>query len=233
MRLLPSLLLLLIAVPLCAQDTPSPVWYDRFIFDIGIDYSYPVGQFADRQEGLRIGFQSAFYVSLGNRPIYLGAGYRQMRYSSERIDYSEIIDGEAVPFNIRTSNNSQGARLIARLQPRVDFPLQPFAEGILEGTWWYTRTVIEDEELDENVESTRNASDFSPSYGAAAGAAFFFNEETTGVYLKASYLRGNTAEYFVYRDAVINPVDPIDYFEPITGPTDRWLVSLGVVVLIY
>ena len=231
------LLFLLFFQPAFAQQeaAAAPYWYDRFLVDLSFDVANPVGAFADRQERNGTGGHFTFYYNLGNRPIYLGLGYHHLQYSNERQTFDELIDGELIPFSIRTGNFAQALQLHLRVQPQVDFPVQPFAEGLFRGQRFFTRTVIRDEDLDETTDSANNAGDASFGYGAAAGVFIPIrsSDDQMAVEVKASFIRGNSTRYLVRREVVINPVDPIDYFEPVTSTTDRWVFSVGIVGRIF
>ena len=236
LRLLLSLLCLFTGVRVHAQaDTDSPYWYDRFLVDMSFDVAVPTGQFAELQQTTGYGGHLTLYYNLGNRPIYLGLGYHHVQYSTQRENFDELIAGSLVPFSIRTGNFAQALQLHLRAQPPVDFPVQPFAEGLFRGQRFFTRTVIRDEELDEQTDSANNAGDSSFGYGAAVGLFYPVEgaEDAVALELKGSYLRGNSTRYLVRRAAVTNPIDPIDYFEPVTSVTHRWLVSLGFTVRIF
>ena len=229
MRLLHLFSFLLLAISAPAQrDTFAAYWHDRFLVDVGFDVAVPTGLFADNQNTLGVGGHLDVYANLGNRPIYLGLGYHHVQYSTESERFDELIDGELIPFSIRTNNVAHAAQLSVRVQPPITLPFFPYAEGLFRAQRFYSRTVIRDEDLDEQTDSNLETADGSFAYGAAAGAFVPLGNDEVALFLRVSYLRGTGTDYLVRRDEVINPVDPIDYFESVTSPTDRWLFSVGI-----
>ena len=207
---------------------PGYSLYDRFLVDLSFDIANPTGTFGDLQRNTGFGYSSDFFLRVGDGPLFLGLGYHFMQYSQEVENYTELIDGESIPFSIRTNNNAHAIQFGPRIQPRVKFPIQPYAQGFFRAQRFFTLPRIRDEDLNEVQESSVNEQDYSFAYGATGGLIIPLGNEVVMLHLKATFIQGNASTYYVRLDQPDNPTDPIDYFEPVRSVTNRWVYGIGL-----
>jgi len=208
------------------EDT-TPYWSG--LFNMNCDVTIPRDAFNERFGELGNGASFNFYVNRSNFPVYLGWHFGLARYDSERFNYTQIFEGEVIPFREVASTNSFATGPIVRFEPNIDFFFRPYVEGTAGLSLFYARTKVVDEELDEVVDSFGEGSDVAWHYGGTAGVEIsLYDNYTLSLDLRCSYLFGTEAEYFVKRDNPGQLAFPIDAFELTNSTTNRIIPQIGV-----
>ena len=232
-----NLLLLLVlmwcgSLTLCAQDTDG---YERekrtASANVNFMLGIPQGIFAERQlfTGFGFGGNVVFEVK---KPLSVGLDVGWQRYDSENDFFSEFDEfGFEVITEEEASNQILSLHGLVRVQPAVNFFLQPYAEGTFGFNRFYTRTTFTDADTDEQFNSVNENSDWALSYGGAAGVLINVWQNLLFVDLRCAYRLGNTAEYFTRIEGRDVPI-PIENFELQRSPTNMLIPQIGITFLL-
>ncbi len=191
----------------------------------------PVGIFDENQSrwGLGLGGNLLFEI---REPISIGADFSWQSYDRESEFFIEF-DEFGNPFDLKeeASNHILGFSGLVHVEPDLNFFIQPYFEGTFGVNRFYTKTVLTDVSLDEQINVNNNHSDWSLSYGGALGLLINVWQDLLFIDLKCAYRVGNTAEYYTRIEGA-NFTVPITNFELKTSPTNFLMPQIGVTFLL-
>jgi hypothetical protein len=207
-----------------------PNQYDgNFRVGGGLQLGFPQGQFQEVAPDLRPwGLAFSGLGRLGRSPLWLGADVALVRYGRQ-VDVNSIWGGSRV---VRKNRLIMG-HLVARLQPSIDFPIQPYVEGMAGLKYFRTNTTVETNRGNNNNNNSftaPNYEDVAFSYGGAGGLNIMLSPNV-GIDLKVIYTLGGTATYVKPEDMTVGP-DPAQTVINRTTRSSTDLISgqVGVVI---
>lgn len=211
----------------------TPMFSLGIEFDLGI----PLNTFNENVDGIAFGFGGSFLVRTNPKssvPVLAGISGRYNNYDRESQNQLIIVDGGTVDGRIITRNSIFMGHGILRILPPVNFPIQPYFDGLFGIKNLFTKTSLEESlEFGESevIESYIEQGDWALSYGGALGAQILITGQDNFYMLfdlRCAYLRGDAADYLVrIDDPNIQIVDTIDAFEEKNSSTDMLIPQIG------
>ncbi len=208
-------------------------------FSIGIDLGVgvPLGDFWSNLNQVAFGAGGHILFRTNPKadlPVFMGFQGGISIYDSESREQFLIIDGFEVNARLATRNNIFVGNGVVRVLPPVNFPVQPYFDGMFGFKNLFTRTTLEDLDAgdDSTIESYIEQGDWAFSYGGAIGTQIIIGgHEEVYILLdiKCAYLIGEAADYLVRsEDPSVQVIDPIDAFEERNSATNLLLPQIGV-----
>lgn len=216
---------------LSAQEEERPFYY----LQIGGQFQIGIPLEAMRQELTEPAFGGGgniLFQTRRGRPIFIGVEVNSLRYDSESLEYTEIVEGVAEDYRLKTNNNILLWHGMIRYKPFTASIFQPYFDGMFGFKTFFTRTrllyLFDNEE--DVVESYVDRSQTVLSYGAAAGVQIMVTSmPDIAIDLRCAYLAGGNATYFVRKEEDMGPYnDPIEAFEAATSPTSMLIPQIGI-----
>ena len=203
------------AFSLMAQTT-HPVKKSAVFFGLNFDLGIPMNDFKTYNDEVAVGggFNLFFQPSV-KIPVLVGFDLAFMnngfKTEDKTLTADIVVDGIVIdqllfPMHIETSNTISTGHLNLRVQSPTKF-FKPYVDGILGFNNFSTKTSIYDESeeyyLSEEdnplITSSKQNSDWTFSYGGAAGLMIELNENML-IDLRVAYSLGGNASYFVEDD---------------------------------
>jgi hypothetical protein len=214
------------------------VFIPKVSFGIDMGIGIPIGRFQENLNSVSFGGGGHILVRTNPKseiPVFMGIYGGISIYDSESRNQFLIIDGFNVNARVATRNNIFIGNGVVRILPPVNFPIQPYFDGLFGFKNLFTRTTIEDLDVggdDDTIDSYIEQGDWAFSFGGALGGQILIggNEEIFILLdFKCTYLLGEAADYLVRNnDPNIQIVDPIDAFEERNSTTNLLLPQIGV-----
>jgi len=231
----PSFFALLIAlhfgIPLPAQLT----WDLYGDFQIGV----PLDEFEEKLNDVGFGGAGGLLFGLEGVPFQLGVELGGMVFQRRQTDYTLVIDqGPFTEFLDRrfvVKNSAFLGHLILRVKPPLDFPVQPYLDGLFGFKNIYTRVKLYDTQVPgDNVllDSRSLENDIALSYGGSLGVHLDLSGGTGSILfdLRCAFLFGSRLDFLVLDDSmeVIDPDNVEDVLVPQTARTNMILPQIGL-----
>lgn len=206
-----------LAVILTSQaQTTHPAKSSSVFFGINFDLGIPINEFKTYNDEVAVGGGFNLFFQPSNKiPVLVGFDLAFMNNGFKTEDKTltadivvddVVIDQLLFPMRIETSNTISTGHLNLRFQSPTKF-FKPYLDGIIGFNNFSTTTSIYDESeeyyLSEEdnplITSSKQNSDWTFSYGGAAGLMIELSE-TILIDLRVAYSLGGNASYFVEDD---------------------------------
>lgn len=203
-----------------------------FFLGTNFQLGLPQGKFGENVNYTGWGFGGNVMWKLRkNTPLYMGVDFSFQNY-----DFQSVTE---ITFNLeeyetRTKNSIVLSHLQFRFYPEIDFPINPYIEGLIGVKSLLTRTILTDKTdgIDEQINSQFENSDFALSLGGAIGFEIPLRKNYLFLDVRCSYLKGASGEYYARKEDDSNFVEPLDVFEIKNSATDLLIPQIGIKVLI-
>ena len=215
-----------------AQEEERPLYYLQIggQFQIGIPLEAMRQELTDPAFG---GGGNILFQTKRGQPVFIGVEVNSLRYDSESLEYTEIVEGIEEDYRLKTNNNILLWHGMIRYKPFTASIFQPYFDGMLGFKTFFTRTKLlylfdNDEEV---VERYVDRSQTVLSYGAAAGVQIMVTAAPDiAIDLRCAYLAGGNATYLVRKEEGMGGPynDPIEAFEAATSPTTMLIPQIGI-----
>lgn len=204
---------------------------------LSLNFGLPQGEFKENVD--RVGFGIGghlVWIPSESTPFSVGLNVGYLIYGSESRRERFSLTIPDVTVEVDRSNNLLNFHLLFQVSPQIG-TLRPYIEGLFGGAYLFTETKINQENLNYEIASSTNFSDYAWNYGGGGGLLIYIfkgdkennTESFSEVFLdiKARYLFGSTAEYLKEGSAVIS--DGKVYYNPSKSKTDLLFIQLGLV----
>jgi hypothetical protein len=200
----------------------------RFVASVYYNGLFPQSRFKENLNTTYHGIGADILYRFNKKaPIYVGIGLNGFAGPRESIEYQEEIDGEFFTTREITSANIVNANVLVRFMPDLYRWYEPFGEFHIGYKFLFSLTEFKDVDADDVFDSFFEETDFSLSFGLGGGCNFYLFKNAIKITTKLTYSRGLAANYHVRSSTVINPGNPIDYYEIRTSATDAIIFQLG------
>jgi len=198
-----------------------------FYINGNIQVGIPQNDFYDVLGKVGIGGGGAIMFRLQKRmPLYAGIDISVISYDSE----SDFFFDNFGEFELETRANIFLGHGLLRFEPEINFPIQPYVDGMIGFKNLYNRTKTIDTETREE-DTLESNGDWAFSYGGSVGLQIpLAADGAIMLDLRCAFLRGTVANLLVRREDLtgVQVVDPIDVFEEKNSSTDVLLPQIGV-----
>jgi len=215
----------------CFSQSIAQDW----MYDFGMNYTRPLGEFRD--DGYRDGF--GFHTGLYSSPIRANNGFVNLRLGMRMdYDFSGKSDNELIAQAPETDyigamqleNSSLGLHSVIRFESTPNFPVQLYVEGLFGGRMLSTSENFEENNNweEDHCEDFSIERDWSLSYGAAAGTMIRLNQNTR-LNLRASYMTSRPSTFVVLSTAQ-QVEDNLYTYELRSAPATQFRMEAGISV---
>lgn len=213
------------------QELQEPFYPPFASFSPAFFIGIPTGAFEEKIDALAPGIGLDILYKFPYMPLSAGLQAGFSRYDIEKLEYSELIDGELQDFEWKTRNNIWLFHAVIRIEAPVIKNIQPYFDGIFGTKRLFTKSVLEDEFSDEEgpLETYIDNSNWTFSFGGAIGLQIPLTSfGHVMLDIRCAYLQGNHAEYYVRKNEVGEIEDTIEAFELKSSPTNMLIPQIGV-----
>ncbi len=235
MKTVTTLLISFLFTHISFGQEEEPYYYDPFAtFSPAFFLGVPVNAFAEKLDKVAVGGSFDILYRFRHMPVSAGIQAGFSRYDTEKLKFTDIVDGEEVEFEWKTRSNIWLFHGVIRLEPPLNINIYPYLDGMIGTKRIYTRTILTDEfSDDEPIESYTDNSRWVFSFGAAVGLQIPLTKlGDIMLDFRCAYLQGNHAEYYVRKEDAGVIEDTIDAFELKSSPTMMLIPQIGVTLYI-
>ncbi|MEN7547449.1 hypothetical protein AAG747_06000 [Rapidithrix thailandica] len=202
--------------------------YAQSSIDLSLMGGLPVNEFKSEVPGLfGFGIQGSFLGQVEESPMYLGMQAGIMTYGMQSEDVTVWVDGFRETWDRQRSHNIALVHMIARIKPDLNFPIQPYVEGLVGTKVLYTRYTLKDDYGNEPIDQNTELLHWTMSYGGGGGL-FIRLGPAIALDLKLRYLQGSKANYMKKGDVKFDDATNAFTYHIRSSRTDMLLPSIGL-----
>ncbi len=234
---------LLTPLLLSAQaDEPFDSTYSggRAFLDIipELEIGFPIGDFRNKMDkGAMVGKGISVFYRLKNQPVDVGLRVGDFAYDNVKRNFVDSIDGADLVQ--KTKNKIWIWYGAMRYAPMVDFPIQPYFEGLVGMNRFLTKTftkeaglVLSDDGEDLRFDEANLNSDWVFSYGGAIGFKLILEKTyNTALDVQVGFRSSDVGRFYVKNDLQPVQEEPLDNFDERRGALSVISLKIGISVL--
>lgn len=209
------------------ETEPSPPFLKiNTNFQVGV----PVHEFYEKLNDVAVGAGFEVIGKLRKIPVWAGVQSGYSLFDRESRKFFDDIEGVENEYEWKTRNNLWLLHGMFRIQPKTNFFIRPYFNGLVGFKRFYTKTNLTDPDVDEgNIESYLDHSDWAFSYGGSFGFEIPLSKNDEAVLdIRCSYFQGVHAQYYVRNENALPSNETLDAFELKRSSTPLLLPQIGV-----
>lgn len=201
--------------------------------NLNLQMGLPLGKFKENLGTTGLGMGALALLRIRKEPLTIKGGLELsgITYDAQSNLLELPVDGYYALFEMRTETSILLLHGVIRIEPKVDFFLKPYIDGMFGYKNLFNRTTLTDIEFDDE-QLIDNTGSWAFSTGGAIGFKIPFNQHdpyTWTIDVRFAYLEGTATDYLVRReDDGTFYEEPLDAFEEKNSTTDMFLPQIGV-----
>ncbi len=207
-------------------------------FELGL----PLSDFNKKMESaIPVGKGIGIFYRFENQPLSVGLRFVGLTYAKFKDIYTDSL---GVEIKEKTKTKIWLWHASALIEPKVNWPVQPYFEMGLGVQRFFTRTkgretglniqLFDDDWFPEDLYRDVHLSDWGLNFIGAAGLKINLSDDfSNSLDIQAGYLYGQAASFYVKTSDPSTIEDPLDPFEQKRAPLSMFSMKIGINLMVF